>query len=192
MLSTNTFISRVGQPTLSQVSRPVPGGCLRRPAGTRITDEDRRGPYVALPARARSGASPASHFKARCRKQSFCGCPVIKVTSSLALKGQNACASPRGTKIPPRVSHSALPWCSDNKEPACCVGDLGSTPGLGRRPGEGNGYLHQYSCLEISMERRIPSRGRKELDTTEQVSRTGIKGSLSRRGPTAEDTRVGA
>ena len=26
------------------------------------------------------------------------------------------------------------------KESACNVGDLGSTPGLGRSPGEGNGY----------------------------------------------------
>ena len=26
--------------------------------------------------------------------------------------------------------------------------DLGSTPGLGRSPGEGNSYPLQYSCLE--------------------------------------------
>ena len=31
--------------------------------------------------------------------------------------------------------------------------DLGSTPGLGRSPGEGNGYLFQYSGLENSMDR---------------------------------------
>ena len=29
-------------------------------------------------------------------------------------------------------------------------GDTGSIPGLGRSPGEGNGYLLQYSCLENS------------------------------------------
>ena len=28
------------------------------------------------------------------------------------------------------------------------VGDLGSIPGLGRSPGEGNGNPLQYSCLE--------------------------------------------
>ena len=33
------------------------------------------------------------------------------------------------------------------------AGDLGSTPGLGRSPGEGNGYPLQYSCLENSMDR---------------------------------------
>jgi len=31
------------------------------------------------------------------------------------------------------------------------VGDLGSVPGLGRSPGEGNGYPFQYSGLENSM-----------------------------------------
>ena len=32
------------------------------------------------------------------------------------------------------------------------MGDLGSIPGLVRSPGEGNGYPHQYSGLENSME----------------------------------------
>ena len=31
------------------------------------------------------------------------------------------------------------------------MGDLGSIPGLGRSPGEGNGYPLQYSGLENSM-----------------------------------------
>ena len=30
---------------------------------------------------------------------------------------------------------------------ACNAGDLGLIPGLGRSPGEGNGYPLQYSCL---------------------------------------------
>ena len=33
------------------------------------------------------------------------------------------------------------------------VKDAGSIPGLGRCPGEGNGNLLQYSCLENSMDR---------------------------------------
>ena len=37
--------------------------------------------------------------------------------------------------------------------PACNVGDRALTPGLGRSPGEGNGYPLQYSCLENSMDR---------------------------------------
>ena len=36
------------------------------------------------------------------------------------------------------------------KASACNTGDLGSIPGLGRSPGEGNGNLLQYSCLENS------------------------------------------
>ena len=31
--------------------------------------------------------------------------------------------------------------------------DAGLIPGLGRSPGEGNGNLLQYSCLETSMDR---------------------------------------
>ena len=42
---------------------------------------------------------------------------------------------------------------SDGKESPCNVGDLGSTPGLGRSPGEGMGNPLQYSCLENSVER---------------------------------------
>jgi len=42
---------------------------------------------------------------------------------------------------------------SNGKESACNVGDLGLIPGLGRSPGEGNGNLLQYSCLENPMDR---------------------------------------
>ena len=35
---------------------------------------------------------------------------------------------------------------------ACNVGDLGSIPGSGRSPGEGNGKPLQYSCLENRMD----------------------------------------
>ena len=42
---------------------------------------------------------------------------------------------------------------SDRKESTCNARDPGSVPGLGRSPGEGNGYPLQYSCLENSMDR---------------------------------------
>ena len=42
---------------------------------------------------------------------------------------------------------------SDGKESACNVGDLDSVPGLGRSPGEGNGYSLQYSSLGNPMDR---------------------------------------
>ena len=41
---------------------------------------------------------------------------------------------------------------SAGKESTCNVGDLGSTPGMGRSPGEGNDYPLQYSGLENSMD----------------------------------------
>ena len=42
---------------------------------------------------------------------------------------------------------------SEVKASACNVGDLGSIPGLGRYPGEGNGNPLQYSCLANPMDR---------------------------------------
>ena len=46
---------------------------------------------------------------------------------------------------------------SDGKASACNAGDLGSIPGLGRSPREGNGNSLQYSCLENSMDRETLS-----------------------------------
>ena len=45
-----------------------------------------------------------------------------------------------------------FPGDSDGKASVYNVRDLGSTPGLGRFPGEGNGNPLQYSCLENPME----------------------------------------
>ena len=41
---------------------------------------------------------------------------------------------------------------SAGQESTCNAGDLGLIPGLGRSPGEGNGYLLQYSDLANSMD----------------------------------------
>ena len=46
-----------------------------------------------------------------------------------------------------------FPGGSEGKASACNAGDLGSIPGLGRSPGEGNGNPLQYSCLENPMDR---------------------------------------
>ena len=48
------------------------------------------------------------------------------------------------------------------------AGGLGSIPGLGRSPREGNGYPLQYSGLENSMDCIV--HGVAESDTTEQLS----------------------
>ena len=59
---------------------------------------------------------------------------------------------------------------SDSKESACNAGNLGSIPGLGRSPGEGNGNPLQYSSLEnpwIEEPGRLSPLGHRESDKTE-------------------------
>ena len=46
-----------------------------------------------------------------------------------------------------------FPGGSESKESSHNAGDPDSIPGLGRSPGEENGYLLQYSCLENYMDR---------------------------------------
>ena len=46
-----------------------------------------------------------------------------------------------------------FPGGSDGKASVYNVGDPGSSPGLGRSPGEGNSNPLQYYCLENPMER---------------------------------------
>ena len=60
-----------------------------------------------------------------------------------------------------------FPCSSVGEESACNAGDLGSIPGLGRFPGEGNGNPLQYSCLENPMDRGA------WLATVHGVSRVG-------------------
>ena len=45
------------------------------------------------------------------------------------------------------------PGGSDGKESTYSARDLGSIPGSGRSPGEGNGNPLQHSCLENAMDR---------------------------------------
>ena len=48
-----------------------------------------------------------------------------------------------------------FPGGLDGKESACNAGELGLISGLGRSPGEGNGYPLQCSCLENSIDRGV-------------------------------------
>ena len=63
-----------------------------------------------------------------------------------------------------------FPGSSDGNASAYNAGDLGSIPGSGRPPGEGNGNPTQYSCLESPMDRERSLvgiiRGVAESDTT--------------------------
>ena len=51
------------------------------------------------------------------------------------------------------ITGQFFPGGSEVKASASNVGDLGSIPGWGRSPGEGNGNPLQYSCLENPMDR---------------------------------------
>ena len=48
--------------------------------------------------------------------------------------------------------YKGFPRGAEVKMSACNVGDLGSFPGSGRSPGEGNGNPLQYYCLENPMD----------------------------------------
>ena len=51
------------------------------------------------------------------------------------------------------MTNEGFPGGSNGKRIACNAGDLGLIPGLGRSPGEGDGYPLQYSGLENPMDR---------------------------------------
>jgi len=61
--------------------------------------------------------------------------------------------SPRTYSISFSFFSRDFPGGSDGKASVYNAGDLGSFPGLGRSPGEGNGNPLQYYCLENSMDR---------------------------------------
>ena len=70
-----------------------------------------------------------------------------------------------------------LPGGSDGKESTYNGGDLGSIPGSGRSPGEGNGNPLQYSCLENPHGQEAGGHspwGHQESDVTEQLSTAHI------------------
>ena len=104
---------------------------------------------------------PVSKFK----KRDFHGSPVAR-TLSFQRRGQRTqflVGEPRShmlhstaKKKSPKILRylretSGLPCMVKN--PTCSVGDLGSIPGSGRSPGEGNGKPLQYSCLEKPMDK---------------------------------------
>ena len=67
--------------------------------------------------------------------------------SGLALAVERGCYS-----LLRCMSSFGFPGGSDGEVSAYKAGDLGSIPGSGRSPGEGNGYPLQNSCLENAMD----------------------------------------
>jgi len=84
--------------------------------------------------------------------------PTLKVMGTYIEAQENILKAKKIHVIKPlMIKYSTMLNCfpggSDSKELPCNAGDLGSIPGSGRSPGEGNGYPLQYSCLENAMDR---------------------------------------
>ena len=80
---------------------------------------------------------------------------LIKLYYTKALSNQASFVSGPGLNSSPLEAKNPgiFLWFSNNlSASACNEGDSGSILGLGRYPGEGNGNLLQYSCLENSMD----------------------------------------
>ena len=85
-------------------------------------------------------AGKAGHYA-----QGFCGVQLVSMDTLSFLEGD--------CTLPSQEGCLSLNPGSDGEESACNVRDLGSIPGLGTSPEEGNGNPLQYSCLENSMDR---------------------------------------
>ena len=76
--------------------------------------------------------------------------------ASLVVQGLRISLPMQGCRSDPWSGNlGGFPGNSTGKESTCNVGDLGSIPGLGRSPAEGNGYPLQYSGLENSMDCKV-------------------------------------
>ena len=73
----------------------------------------------------------------------YTACFLGLLTQVFGVIGPNADSKGRG----------GFPGGSDGEESTCNAGDPGLILGSGRSPGEGNGYLLQYSCPENPMDR---------------------------------------
>ena len=74
---------------------------------------------------------------------------AVTIPGDATIGNVTACLAAKGKE--------GFPGGSADKECPCnagATGDVGSVPGSGRSPGEGNGNPLQYSCLEHSMDSR--------------------------------------
>ena len=72
--------------------------------------------------------------------------PAMRETLVLSLGWEDSL----GEGMAPHSSILGFPRGSPGKESACNLEDLGSVPGLGRFPGEGNGSPLQYSSCNAT------------------------------------------
>ena len=105
--------------------------------------------------------------------------PLLNITqrngSQSVVPGPAMSASP-GNLL--KAHFGGFPCGSAGKESGCNAGDLGSIPGLGSSPGEGNGHPLQYSGLENPTDCIV--HGVAESDMTERLSLSPNLGCLAR------------
>ena len=79
----------------------------------------------------------------------------FKTTSTIVIKLYPPGYTLNPTKAVQRIyaANYGLPRWLSGKESTCQAGEVGSIPGPGRSPGEGNGNPLQYSCLGNPMGR---------------------------------------
>ena len=77
---------------------------------------------------------------------------VASVVSDSVILWTGAHLAPLSMGFSKQEYWGGLP-CPPPGDIPCGAGDLGSIPGSGRSPGEGNGNPLQYSCLENPMDR---------------------------------------
>ena len=83
----------------------------------------------------------------------FCDLPLPLLNITQRNGSQSVVPGPAMSATPGnllKVHFWGFPCGPAGKESSCSVGDLGLIPGLGRSPGEGNGYPLQYAGLENS------------------------------------------
>ena len=114
--------------------------------GARAGRDPRDGPSGSCP-----GPAPSTRRRTvRPRQVALALCLPEQTT---ALLGEKYPQLPRVFKYYiQQLYKNFFPGDSDGTESTCNAGDLHLIPGLGRSPGEGNGYPLQYSCLEDSMD----------------------------------------
>ena len=97
---------------------------------------------------------PPHQLGLHCSKPDFrqCAGPTIH-SPELAKMELNPFWGYQASEILGLLLSTGFPGGSGGKASARNAADLGSIPGSGRSPGEGNGNPLQYSCLENSMDR---------------------------------------
>ena len=140
------LVNKVDQGTVYYSRSSPPSGAHRRRNSGSSCDSRANGPVLANEIRCWPMKSGVGQWNQVLANEIRCCWPITPWTIQLI-------ADVRPARVLPFAPKKGFPGNSDGKESVWDAGDLGVIPGLGRSPGEGDGYLLQYPCLENSMDR---------------------------------------